>query len=57
MVDELRINISDGEEDDDSKGSESGAMSDVEKLKKVNKIVNFCSNFVILLSNCREYIW
>ena len=55
MVDELRINISDGEEDDDSKGSESGAMSDVEKLKKVNKIVNFCSNFVILVSNCREY--
>ena len=35
MVDELRININDGEEDDDSKGSESGAMSDVEKLKKM----------------------
>ena len=55
MVDELKINISDGEEDDDSKGSESGAMSDIEKLKKVNKIVNFSSNFVISVSNCREY--
>ena len=54
---ELRINISDGEEDDDSKGSESGAMSDVKKLKKVDKIVNFCSNFVIVVSNCRAYRW
>ena len=57
MVNELRINISDGEEEDDSKGSESGAMSDIEKLKTVNKIVNFCSNFVILASNFREYRW
>ena len=57
MVDELRINISYGKEEDDSEGSESGAMSDVEHLKKVNKIVDFCSNFVISLSNYREYRW
>ena len=41
MVNELRINISDGEEDDDSKGSESGAMSDIEILKKLIKLSIF----------------
>ena len=30
MVDGLRINIHDGEEDNDSEGRESNAMSDVE---------------------------
>ena len=41
MVNELRINNSDGEEDDDSKGSESGAMSDIEILKKLIKLSIF----------------
>ena len=30
MVDEVRINIGDGEEDDESEGSQSDALSDVE---------------------------
>ena len=55
MVDELRINIGDGEEDNESEDSESDALSDLENSKTVNKFVNSCSNFVILVSNCREY--